>query len=45
MEQDPRRILIVDPDPSFAGKLSATLAPQGYDVEAAEGIIQAAKRM
>jgi len=45
MEQDARRILIVDPDPSFAGKLSATLAPQGYDVEAAEGIIQAAQRM
>ena len=45
MGQGPRRILIVDPDPSFTGKLKATLAPQGYDVEAAEGIIQAAQRM
>jgi DNA-binding NtrC family response regulator len=45
MGRDPRRILIVDPDPWFSGRLKATLASQGYDVEGADGIIQAAERM
>ena len=45
MKPEPPRILIVDHDTAFARKLSATLAAQGYDVEAAEGIVQAARRM
>jgi len=35
----------VDPDPSFAGKLSATLCSQGYDVEIADGITTAGQRL
>jgi DNA-binding response OmpR family regulator len=45
MKDKARRILIIDPDPLFAGKLRATLSCQGYDVEAAEGITQAVQRL
>ena len=45
MNQETRRVLIVDPDPLFAGKLSVLLSCQGYDVETAEGITQAVQRL
>lgn len=45
MKDTARRILIVDPDPLFTGKLSALLSCQGCDVETAEGIAQAARRL
>jgi len=45
MKDQARRILIVDPDRLFAGKLSALLSSRGYDVESAEGITQAVKRL
>ena len=45
MRDQARTILIVDPDPLFAGKLSALLCSQGYDVEAVEGITEAVRRL
>ena len=39
------RILIVDPDPVFAGKASAVLSSQGYEVEITEGIRQTVQRL
>ena len=45
MKDSTRTVLIVDPDPLFAGRLKATLSSQGYDVEAAEGITRAAQRL
>lgn len=45
MTQPSREILVVDPDPLFAGKLTAMLRARGYDVERAEGISQAAQRL
>ena len=45
MKDKARRILIVDPDSPFAGKLSVLLSSQGYDVEAVEGISRAVERL
>ena len=45
MKDEARRILIVDPDRLFAGRLSATLSCQGCDVETTEGIARAAQRL
>jgi len=41
----PRRILIADPDPQFAGRLSALLSAEGCEVEAVEGVTDAAARL
>ena len=40
-----RNVLIVDPDPIFASRLSVTLSCRGCDVETAEGVTQAVQRM
>jgi DNA-binding response OmpR family regulator len=45
MKDKAGRILIVDPDPLFAGKLSSLLSSQGYDVEVANGMTQGAQRL
>ena len=45
MKDRARRTLVVDPDPLFAGKLSALLISHGYDVEGAEGITTAVQRL
>ena len=45
MKDKSRRILIVDPDPLFAGKLRATLCCQGYEVETALGVTEAVRRL
>jgi len=45
MKDNARRILIVDPDPLFAGKLSSLLSSHGHDAEAAEGMTQAVQRL
>ena len=45
MKDTAARILVVDPDPLFAGKLKAMLSPPEYDVETAEGISQAAQML
>lgn len=45
MKDEIRPILIVDPDPLFAGKLRAMLSASGYDVDTAEGISQAAQML
>ena len=45
MKDKARRILVVDPDPLFAGRLRAMLSAQGYDVETVEGISQAARML
>jgi len=39
------RVLIVDPDPVFAGKAMVVLSAEGYDVETATGITLAAERL
>ena len=45
MKNRPRKLLVVDRDPLFAGKLSALLSSQGCDAEAVEGITDAAARL
>lgn len=45
MKDTARRILIVDPDPLFAGKLSSLLSSHGCDVEVATGITQGVHRL
>lgn len=45
MKNRVRRILVVDRDPLFAGKLSALLFSLGCEAEAVEGITDAAARL
>lgn len=45
MKDKAGRILIVDPDPLFAGKLRSLLSSHGYDVEAANSMTQGAQRL
>jgi len=40
-----RKILIVDPDTEAARELSSLLVDEGYDVEASEGLTEAAERI
>ncbi|MFC1671590.1 response regulator [Planctomycetota bacterium] len=45
MKDNVSRVLIVDPDPLFAGRVRDALSSEGYDVEVAEGITQAVQRL
>ena len=45
MKNRVRRILVVDRDPLFAGKLNALLFSLGCEAEAVEGIADAARRL
>ena len=45
MRHRKQRVLIVDPDPLFAGRLEAVLCSEGYDVETVSGITIAAQRL
>lgn len=45
MKDNARRILIVDPDPLFAGKLSSLLSSHGHDAEVAKGMTKAVQRL
>ena len=41
MKQSYRKVLIVDPDLPFTGRLRSLLSSEGYDVTAVEGITEA----
>ena len=45
MKNKEHKVLIVDPDPLFARKISALLSFQGCDVETTEGVTQAVQRL
>jgi CheY-like chemotaxis protein len=45
MKDKARRILIVDPDPRFAGKANSLLSADGYDVEVVGGVTGGARRL
>ena len=45
MTEETRRVLIVDPDPLFARRLSVLLSCRGCDVETVEGITEAVQRL
>ena len=45
MKDETPRILIVDPDPLFGGKLWSLLSSKGYEVETVQGITEAVQRL